>query len=389
MKFKKLFALLLCVACFVPVLAGCAEEDSNEYWLNKYAEMGKGQPQVIVPVDIDLYIIKGDNMSEDPTVASTVQDKINQYLYATYYTNVNIKYYTADEYYEVISKLGDDASGIVLIDSEETADLLDGRLADLHPYILGDQYKVQGYGQLNKQICSSLMNAAIVSERGVDKLYMVPNNHIIGSYEIITINKTLAFELGVPYSDSQFAELTTWEDTLALRTASHEQLGTDINANAEVDYKDYNPNSKDIVTRIVNAPYAALKAIEREGIVVNVSKYPVADKAEVCSSAFAVLNSAPKDKNGAAIDLELYKERAMRVIYEINANTNVRNLLQYGIENVNYSIDTITGLVVPNEDKVYDMNIIYTGDVFKALYSKDWTVQDAYYGVLQNKDSEK
>ena len=61
----------------------------------------------------------------------------------------------------------------------------------------------------------------------------------------------------------------------------------------------------------------------------------------------------------------------------------------YGVENINYSIDSITQTVVPNADKPYDMKLEYTGDVFKALYSEKWTKEDYDNGLLQNKDSEK
>lgn len=383
MNIKKLVALLLCVISFSTLLVSCKEKDETQLWLDKYKEMGKGQPQVVETVNIDFYIIKGDEMSSDPNITKTVQDKINQYLYATYHTNVNIVYVSAADYAKTVNGFTSETSGIVLINSEATMEALKGKLVDLYPFIHADEYKSQKYGQLNKQISTSLMNAAIVSEKGGEKLYCIPNNHVIGSYEYIVVNKALVGSLGLPYSNSQFADMNTWESTEDIRAAAEEKLGY-LSADYEfVDYADYDPNSGAVVTKVVNAPYEAKDAMESDSVVVNVAKYPEANDAEVYSSAFAVLGAAP-----GSVDLALYKERAMQVIYEINANVEIRNLLQYGVENVNYYRDQ-EGTVHPHVEKRYDMNLLYTGDVFKAYFSQDWTAADKLNGELQNKDSDK
>ncbi len=391
MSKRKIFALILCIVCFATLLVSCTEDDDNQFWLDKYKEMNKGQPQVIETVDIDFYIIKGEGMSEDVSITKAVQDKINQSLNSKYHTNINIKYISESDYAATVNGFTEETSGIVLINSEDTMDVLSGKLVDLYPYILSDKYKAEGFGQLNKQISSTLMNAAIVEERGVDKLFCVPNNHIVGSYELIVIDKELAFEANYPYSETEFKALNTWEATEALRIKAG-LVGDEF---SNVDYKDYNPESGAVVTRIVNAPYEAISAIAGHGFIVNVSKYPDADEAEVYSSAFAVLNAAPKvyaaDNTTVekVVDLDLYKIRAMQVIYAINTDANIRNLLLYGVENINYSIDSITQTVVPNNEKPYDMKLEYTGDVFKAYHSAKWTKEDYNNGLLQNKDSEK
>ena len=384
MNFKKLFAVLLCMVAFTVMLASCKKDDETQYWLDKYKEMNKGQPQVIETVNVDLYIIKGDDMSADTNITKTVQDKINQYLYATYHTNINIKYISEAEYFNTVNGFTSETSGIVLVNSEETMDALKGKLVDLYPFIHGDEYKSQKYGQLNKQITTSLMNAAIVEEKGVEKLYCIPNDHVIGSYEYIVINKDLVGALGLPYSNSQYAEMTSLEDVEDLKNAAM-ALGASADAFITVDYEDYNPASGAIVTVIENAPYVAKSVIEavNEDFVVNISKYPVADAAEVYSSAFAILEKAP-----AGVDSALYAERAMQVIYEINANEEIRNLLQYGVENVNYYRDQ-DGVVIPHEEKRYDMNLLYTGDVFKAYYTEGWSEFDKLCGEMQNKDTDK
>ena len=104
--------------------------------------------------------------------------------------------------------------------------------------------------------------------------------------------------------------MTTWESTDDIRAAAKTELGIISDNFASVEYDDYDYNSGAIVTRVINAPYEAKALMESDNIVVNVSKYPEANNAEVCSSAFAVLSAAP-----TSVDFDLYKERAMQVIY--------------------------------------------------------------------------
>ena len=386
MKFKRIIALVLCVVAFSAMLVGC-EEDVTQKWLDYYKENDIGQPKEIEDVVVDLYIIKGEEMSADANITKTVQDKLNQYFYPTYNTNVKIHYISASDYAAQIDEFTVDSKGVVLIDSAETMDKLSGKLINLNPYLVSDDYKGQGYGKLNKQITTSLLNAARVVENGTEKLYCVPNNHVIGSYEYIVINKAIASSL--LYADSTLAEMTSWELTEALRNDAIANLESPIFIE-EVDYANYDPESGAVVTRIVNAPYESKAEIEASGVIVNIAKYPVADKAEAYSSAFGILKGTakgPKD-NAEATELTAYTERAMQIIYEINANKTIRNLLQYGVENVNYSLDK-NGVVVPIEDKRYDMNLLYTGDVFMAHYSDTWTAVDMENGLKQNKDSDK
>ncbi len=387
MKLKKIFSLFLSVVILSAMLVSCTEEDKTQEWLDYYKENNYGQPVEIPDVNIDFYIIKGDDMSSDANITKTVQDKINQILYTTYNTRININYLSADDYADRIDSFTNESSGIVLINSLETMEKLSGKLVDLNDYLTSDAYMSQGYGKLNTQISISLMDAARVVEGGVEKLYCVPNNHVIDSYEYIVIDKDKASD--VLFTNKDFNLMTSWELTAELREYAltyYNEVSID-----GVDYKDYDPNSGAIVTRVINAPYEAKKIMENNGsMIVNISKYPVADEEEAYMSAFAVLEGTPADPADSTkkVDYNLYTERAMQVIYAINSNSEIRNLLQYGVENVNYHLDE-KNLVVPNTEKRYDMNLLYTGDIFKALYNTEWTAADAANGKLQNKDSEK
>ena len=76
----------------------------------------------------------------------------------------------------------------------------------------------------------------------------------------------------------------------------------------------------------------------------------------------------------------------MEIIYAINADTTVRNLLQYGVENTHYILQG-DNYVLPTENNAYFMNPLYTGDMFNMYYGENWTENMAQNGEKQNKES--
>ncbi len=96
-----------------------------------------------------------------------------------------------------------------------------------------------------------------------------------------------------------------------------------------------------------------------------VSKAPSMTIEDVFSSAFAVAGDPA------------LAERAMRVIYAVNTNSKFRNLLQYGVQNMNYTIYEENGIQyvsLPESDNAtnrYKISLKYTGDVYMAYNSED------------------
>ena len=84
-----------------------------------------------------------------------------------------------------------------------------------------------------------------------------------------------------------------------------------------------------------------------------VAKYPMADEYALYGNMFAV---SANTKNS---------EACMQIITLINTDSEVRNLLQYGIENVNYAIDEDTG-VLHRLNQSYMMDIVKTGNCYIA-----------------------
>ena len=76
----------------------------------------------------------------------------------------------------------------------------------------------------------------------------------------------------------------------------------------------------------------------------------------------------------------------MEIITYINTNKELRNILQYGVENVNYTLDD-NGQVTYTDNNKYWMDITKTGNSFIA-YTMAGTDSDIWeYGMKQNRDA--
>lgn len=86
-------------------------------------------------------------------------------------------------------------------------------------------------------------------------------------------------------------------------------------------------------------------------------------------------------------------DRAMEIITDLNTETELRNILQYGVEGVHYEVDEnasdsdkkITVIKKLNND--YSMNIEHTGNMFMAYFEEGMDTNAWDYGKLQNIDS--
>ncbi len=119
---------------------------------------------------------------------------------------------------------------------------------------------------------------------------------------------------------------------------------------------------------------ASLEAVYGDKYELNVLEYPRVGYEEVFSSMFAVSSytrSLP---------------RSMQIITYLNTNSDLRNILQYGVEGVHYKIDDETGRVVRlNRD--YIMDITRTGNVFMA-YPEEYMSEDVWeWGKKQNREA--
>ncbi len=130
--------------------------------------------------------------------------------------------------------------------------------------------------------------------------------------------------------------------------------------------------------RIVKGDYTKKAELVAEGYKVIVAEQPRVTDEDVFSSMFAVGENT-RDK-----------ERAMEIITYLNTNSELRNLLQYGIEGKNYELKSVTGedgqtrvYAQALPDNTYEMDITKTGNMFVAYpNAAESNVAEGKYGVM-------
>ena len=337
------------------MLVGCAEDEIGDY-LGNYPE----QTEVVGKLSLNMYIIVGENTTEN--AKTTVKRMITQHTVADYKTELNVFYIPEAEYettvMTAINNGGENAPHIILINSESMLNSLyksdaDTKLADLTAY-----YSSRDYGRLNTQIATSLIQASKLGEN--NKLYTVPNNHVVDEYNYLVIDEDIAHQT-LHYPSSVLKNYMSITDAAALKE--------------EMALAGYNA---DELVYEITGPYELKAELEAEGKICNIIKQPTATSEEAFSSAFAIVNTEAK-----------YNDRAMQIIFAINTDAYLRNLLQYGVMGTNYTVEDGDIVRVSEGENVYNMNILHTGDIFKADFCSElgWTKVVHDNGVLQNKDS--
>lgn len=362
MKLKKLLCILLCAVICVTTLVSCGEGGIGS-WSGAYGEPEPPREEIA----LNMYIIVGEGTTKN--AITTVQNMINQYTKSNFSTILTVHYLTEAEYEDkVMADIAADKTNtpiggavpevdILLVTSADMMDqLMDGQyLLDLTSY-----FNTDTYGKLNTNIAESLLLASKID----GKFYCVPNNHVVGSYEYLVINKAKAEELN--YGPKTITTYDTMEKCQELCDA--------IAANGDT--------VEDFVYEIKNGKYEDKAAIEASGEwVCNIVKKPVVTAEEAFASAFAV-SSTIDEKNA---------ERCFEILYALNMDVYFRNLLQYGVNVTNYTIDEneVVTRKINDENNAYNMNILYTGNLFKAYFCEElgWTKTAKTNGEAQNNDS--
>ncbi len=350
---KKILSLIICLFMCCTMLVACADEEIGDY-IDKYPEI----IQTVERLNINMYIIVDEASANAMT---SVKDRIAGHTKTTYNTVLNINYVTSDIYESTVANAiaagGSNAPHIVLINSETMFDSLvnaegGNKLADLTEY-----YASRDFGRLNSQIPTALLQSSKVN----DKLYTVPNNRVIDEYRYLVVNKEIAhMALHVP---------TTVIDSYK-SIADAADLMNKMNA-AGYDASQY--------VYEINGPYEMRADLIAQGNFCNIIKHPTVTRASAFSSAFAIINNLN----------EKYNTRAMQMIYAINNDLELRNLLQYGVIGANYTVENDDIIRSTEENNLYRMNIIYTGNVFNASFCSEigWTKEVKDNGSEQNKDA--
>ena len=347
-------------------------------------------PEVPVYLEFDLYIISDAIPSTDSAKAQkTVNSKINQIINEKYLSTVNIHYCSADEYSDVVDEIIENNSynknvsanryfggTIILINSEEVYEKLRdaNKLVDLYHLL-----QTKDFGTLNISITGALLEAAKEYDGDNAHLYCIPNDHIIGEYEFTIINRSIA-EGKLNFSAQ--SELLDMIVVDGVPSESADLLIESVEKNLDL----LGINSVSEVIRNEKGSYADKSYWESLGYICNIASYPKASSSEAYSSAFGVLKAFDiKNSDETVMTASECEKRAMQIIYAINTDSNVRNLLQYGVENTHYTLSD--NVVTSIDGSCYKMNLLYTGNAFLAYFDENWTAKNAQDGKIQNSEA--
>lgn len=425
---KRIFSLLLCLIMACGMLVGCGETVIGEH-LDSLKENFYVEPEK--KIALKLYIVYDE---ADHGALQEVERRINAMTEADYNTQLDVVYCTAEEYDDtVMAAAAANEKAIVLINSEElmkklygdgtnvsvssAGQLSVGYLEELTGYIRPTATGDAKYGLLNAKISASLMEASMLAHvvLGADNkpvmvdktyahdgsvvtgadgeavqvvqtdlgLFTIPNNHLIDgeyAYTYLMIDRQ-ACEIWLNHD----AEYLKGIVDLASVDALKNELRTVLSANGA------DPDKADDYVKLIRGSYATKDEIEKgiaylegtaafpaEKYILNVISGPQVTGEDAFSGAFAVLKGTDVD-------------RAMRIIYAINMDSDLHNLLQYGIKDTNYQWKDGNVTRFDTEGKKYIMNLRYTGNVFSALYCADenWTAEIAKYAEAQNKVADR
>ena len=397
---KKLLSLALCIVLICFALVGCAEDIIGEY-LSNYNTNAVTDDQI---EKLNFYIITGDNTSEEAKI--TVPQNINAYIKEKHRIVLNIKYYTADEYLDAVN------SAIAKTNESERPDIIlinsKNMFYDLYNsnklVKLNDLYSSKDFRSINTVIDSTLLRAT-TQNTGGDK-YVVPNNHVMGVYKYIVIDKSIARDT-LHFSNAEIEAMTTEESLTELKAA--------INT-----YYDSNPDGNlskeeflEKCVKIVSGGYkdkllleygvgdeTEITADSLKKNYVNISEYPSATEDEAFLSAFAIVRQLTDTSDTYTEEeqavLTSHYSKCMKIIYALNTDVQLKNMLQYGYVGTNYRFEkneknenTNYVNLIKNPEVIYEMDPIYTGNLFISYYCNEigWTEKVHNDILRQNADA--
>lgn len=465
----RLFCLALCVLMFASIFAGCSQTEEPDIVQQDIAP----RP----PVSINFWIITDKKTT--PAAQEAVEKAFNDIVKSRFTTYVDLVFFTEDEYRTALEnklieideqkkreeeeakrkkeeerskssgsksagksttattteyveetetntyglpelkypKVSDYQVDIVLIKGYDMySSLVKGnRLLALDSYLTAEAK------QLVKYIYPTFLSQAKIN----NATYAIPNNHVIGEYTYLLINKELAdkyyydpdaFTSITDATTKKFVEEMAQKETdytpvlsrmdfpfvhywsgdgsrsvLANYFAPAATLGTrgimrDLFSIAQYTefellmqtyedkgYFSQNPATDDKFAVALMKGDASLPDAYKDDYYVKVVKKPVATEEDVFGSMLGITTYT---KNAL---------RAVEIITLLNTDPELRNLLQYGVRGLHYDLDENGAVKRLNND--YMMNLLDTGNVFMA-YPEEGMPLDAWdYGKKQNRDS--
>ncbi len=479
---KKLFCIVMCLFMLVmPILSSCGAGDDS-------AETGDGTTtveEVRKPMTLSLWIPTNDTTTDD--AVKRVETEINKLTQAKYDTAIELHAVKSSEYQEVIDakikaiddvkqaaaeakesqRLQEIEDAINCVIPEDGEDVIEtealesdtgavetevnefGQKITIYPEVADDQldiFLIKGYDKYLGYVKDELVEALDTDLNDVGKklysyiyptfftlakyegqTYCVPNNHALGKYQLLLVNKEL-----VEQYDYDPDELTTFldcEDFIndigsqnlpgvtpllgKVDAANMVYFSNDGNwsiiggqikgpvTNSEeaepasvlqtTDFRptfcmmtkllskgyvgDGNPEGKKFAVGVIEGDARTMEEYS-EDYYVNIHAVPVGDVDDVFESAFAVSTYSKNVK------------RSMEIITYLNTDETLRTILQYGVEGVNWSKQKVNGedtIKILND--TYSMNIVDTGNVYLTYPGDGIPMSDWKYSMQQNLDS--
>ncbi len=144
--------------------------------------------------------------------------------------------------------------------------------------------------------------------------------------------------------------------------------------------QDYNKAMDDLTNGVKNEDGTPAEGYKYNGrtYYVLVAEYPMATEDELYGNMYAVYANSPN------------LSRAMKVITYLNTNSEMRDLLQYGVEDIHYerNDDGTVSLLSDNPDYgTYRMKMERTGNCFIASPEESMGADAWTYAKIQNNDS--
>ncbi len=468
---SRLISLALCVLMVISVfLVSCSKDEPDP-------DAAETAPRT--PVSLNLWIITDKKTTPDAQAA--VEKAFNDIVKSKFTTNVDIVFLTEDEYYKTLDNKMTEIEERKIFEEEEAkrkkeeerskkaAGITDPETAppstDTTEYVeetvtnkygmseikypalsdyqvdivlikgmdmLLDYTKSQRLTQLDqyltaeaKQLSKFIYPSFLEQTKINGATYAIPNNHIIGEYTYMLINKDLAdkyyfnpanfirmdddttkkFIEDVAENEPEYTPVLSrvenpyinyWSkdggksilanyfpaaSTLGMRADLRNLFAISQYTSFEVQMQEYedkgyfskNPEQDDKFAVAMFKGDARVADEYADDYYVKIVKRPVATEEILFESMFAI---SAYTRNAS---------RSMEIITMLNTDPELRNLLQYGVENVHYEIDEDDGLVRINNE--YIMNLVDTGNVFIA-YPEEGMEEDVWeYGKKQNNDS--
>lgn len=331
-----------------PVTEAATEEDAeaaettaatvvNQYGVTelKYPELTSSQIDIIMIADYDKYLEFADAghlYNLDDTIKNASK-KLTDYIYPSilsaakvngiYYAVPNNKPIGGESTYMIIDKALAAEYGL---DASKLSGVYDNNLAAFLAWVKENKADVTPVAGSYDKLSATYMNYA-------DRAF-VDSFSLVGAYGSGSVES----------AESLFANESYKKELLYL---------------AQMYYGGYfgAADAENFAVSVKTGDIAAMSA-DAENYEIVVLESDTKPASELCSSMFAVSKYTSEFA------------RAMEVITLLNTSNELRNLLQYGIENVNYELDEETGALRRMNDS-YMMDLYKTGNVYMAYPEED------------------